>query len=284
MMITRTGVVSKVAVKTTKAGASTSEKEDIRRELNLMKQFKPHPNVLELLSSCVVEDSIYIILEYMAIGTLHQVLLRSRESCDPNTSEQETQSLSHSLSQNQLMLFAEQVATGMNFITSKCVHRDLAARNVLVSEDLVCKVSDFGLAREEEEYHRQSDTNLPLRWMSIESLVKGIHTKESDVWSFGILLWEIVTLGARPYPDMGTRVISSEIQQGYRMPRPEHCVQQLYDIMSACWASNPHERPTFAEIIRKIDGITDMKDNVLIDEIDEDVYDNTGVIDDGEKV
>ncbi|XP_072041377.1 uncharacterized protein [Amphiura filiformis] len=281
-MITRSGVVSKVAVKSTKDGASTSDKEDLLRELNIMKKIEPNPNVVELLASCVFKDTIYIILEYMAKGTLHQVLISSRQSCDAHTCERETPSSpSLRLSQTQLMQFAEQVANGMKFITSKCVHRDLAARNVLVSEDLICKVSDFGLAREEEEYHRKSDINLPLRWMSIESLVKGIHTKESDVWSFGILLWEIVTLGARPYPDMGTRVISSEIQQGYRMPRPEHCVQELYDIMSACWASNPKDRPTFAEIIENLERIIDLKDDyVLVDEINEDVYDNTGVIDD----
>ncbi|XP_072041410.1 tyrosine kinase receptor Cad96Ca-like [Amphiura filiformis] len=194
--------------------------------MDLMKKFKPHPNVLELLGSCVAKDSIYMILEYMARGTLRQVLKSSRQLYDyAHTRERDIQS---SLSQTQLMLFAQQVANGMEYITSnKCVHRDLAARNVLVSEDLVCKVSDFGLARDEEEYHRKSDRKLPLRWMSIESWVDDIHTKESDVWSFGILLWEIVTLGARPYPGMGARDAMREVNRGYRMPKPRHCTQDV---------------------------------------------------------
>ncbi|XP_072041361.1 tyrosine kinase receptor Cad96Ca-like [Amphiura filiformis] len=283
MMITGTGIVTQVAVKTTKDGAPTSDKEDLLRELNLMKKFKPHPNVVQFIGSCVERDSLYIILEYMARGTLRQVLMNSRQLYDyEKTREQDMQS---SLSQTQLMIFAKQVANGMDFITSKCVHRDLAARNVLVSEDLICKVSDFGLAREEEEYHKKSDMKLPLRWMSIESWADGIHTKESDVWSFGILLWEIVTLGARPYPGMGTRVVTREVKQGFRMPKPTHCFPEVYDIMSACWSSNPHNRPSFEEIIQTLDRIIDMKsDYLLLDEIDEDVYDDTGVIDDDEKV
>ncbi|XP_072021957.1 fibroblast growth factor receptor 1-like [Amphiura filiformis] len=283
-MITKSGVVTKVVVKTTKEGATTSEKEDLRRELNLMKKFKNHPNVLEYLAGCVVRGSLCIILEYMARGTLRQVLMNSRQLYDyAYTRKRDIQS---TLSQTQLMIFAQQVATGMNFITSnKCVHRDLAARNVLVSEDLVCKVSDFGLAREEEEYHRKSDIKLPLRWMSIESWADGIHTKESDVWSFGILLWEIVTLGARPYPGMGTRVVIREVESGYRMPKPTHCLQEVYDIMCGCWSSNPSNRPSFAEVIQKLDRIIDMQsDYLLLDEIDEHLYDDTGVIDEDEKV
>ncbi|XP_072014379.1 uncharacterized protein [Amphiura filiformis] len=283
-MITRNGVVTKVAVKTTKEDAPTSEKEDLQREMNLMKRFQLHPNVLEFLGSCVDRDSLYVILEYMAKGTLRQVLKNSRRLYDyAYTTVRDTQS---SLSQTQLMIFAQQVASGMDFITSnKCVHRDLATRNVLVSEDLVCKVSDFGLAREEEEYHRKSNIKLPIRWMSVESLADDVHTKESDVWSFGILLWEIITLGARPYPGMGTRAVIREVQQGFRMPKPVHCTQDLYDIMSACWSSNPHDRPSFAEIIRNIDRIIAMKsDCLLLDDIDEDIYDDTAVIDEDEKV
>ncbi|XP_072042484.1 uncharacterized protein [Amphiura filiformis] len=283
MMITRSGMVTKVAVKTAKEGAPPSVKEDLMRELNVMRKFTPHPNIIEFLASCVGGDSLYIIIEYMARGTLRHVLQSSRQLYDAHRSQRDTQS---SLSQTQLMLFGQQVATGMEYVTSKkCVHRDLAARNVLVSEDLVCKVSDFGLAREEEEYHRKSDMKLPLRWMSIESWADDIHTKESDVWSFGILLWEIVTLGARPYPGRGTRAVIRDVQSGFRMLKPRHCLQELYDIMSACWLSNPHERPSFPEIIRNLDRIIEMKsDYLLLDEIDEDVYHNHGVIDEDEKV
>ncbi|XP_022089760.1 tyrosine kinase receptor Cad96Ca-like [Acanthaster planci] len=120
----------------------------------------------------------------------------------------------------------------MTYLASqKCIHRDLAARNVLVDDNMVCKVSDFGLARDViniRVYQRESKGPLPMRWMALESLLDDVYTIQSDVWSFGILMWEIVTLGARPYPHIMTaKDMVHQLRGGYRMAKPTNCKKEL---------------------------------------------------------
>ena len=127
----------------------------------------------------------------------------------------------------------------MEFLAGRrCVHRDLAARNILVARDKIAKVADFGLARDVEQsdyYRRVTDNKLPVLWMSPESLFEGVSSTKSDVWSYGVLLWEIVTCGERPYTGVATEALLDLIKDGYRMSIPLQCPQNLYQIMKSCW-------------------------------------------------
>ncbi|XP_038062791.1 tyrosine-protein kinase receptor Tie-1-like [Patiria miniata] len=260
---------------------------ELLAELELMKTVGSHPNVVKLLGYCAEKDPVYVIVELLAKGDLKNVLMEYRDK-DPGTGYSNLPGLSKSLSRT-LVKFARDVANGMAFISSqKCVHRDLAARNVLVGDDMVCKVSDFGLARDVMNiriYQRESQGPLPMRWMALESILDDVYTTESDVWSFGILLWEIVTLGARPYPLMKTKTMMSQLQQGYRMPKPQHCKKQLYDMMCSCWQESPKDRPSFQSLYRQLDDmLSEDKDYITIHKLDESIYEVTMVEDTNEKL
>ncbi|KAG2468040.1 LCK kinase, partial [Polypterus senegalus] len=142
---------------------------------------------------------------------------------------------------------SETVAEGMAYIERKnYIHRDLRAANILVSETLTCKVADFGLARIiENEYTAQEGAKFPIKWTAPEAINFGKFSIKSDVWSFGILLTEIVTYGRIPYPGMTNPEVIRYLDRRYRMPCPESCPKQLYEIMLICWNESPEERPTF---------------------------------------
>lgn len=137
----------------------------------------------------------------------------------------------------------------------ECVHRDLAARNILIGKGLVAKVADFGLSRDisqNGEYIKYTGGTVPWLWMSMESL-RGINTTMSDVWSFGVVLWEIVTLGKRPYAGVtGIVELYTMLQDGFRLEKPPHCSKILYDIMLQCWQETPKDRPTFKDLHSKL--------------------------------
>lgn len=140
----------------------------------------------------------------------------------------------------------------------RVIHRDLAARNVLVCDNKLVKVSDFGLSRDVYEnniYCKQGAGRLPMRWMALESLTHQIYTTESDVWSFGVLLWEIVTFGQYPYPEVSNADLLTFLKKGQRMVKPPHCGTELYRIMLDCWKENPKNRPTFTELKETLDDL-----------------------------
>ncbi|XP_036329877.1 proto-oncogene tyrosine-protein kinase receptor Ret-like [Rhagoletis pomonella] len=128
------------------------------------------------------------------------------------------------------------------------VHRDLAARNVLLADGKICKISDFGLTRdvyEDDAYLKRSRDRVPVKWMAPESLADHVYTTKSDVWAFGVLCWELITLGASPYPGIPPQNLYHLLKTGYRMERPENCSEEIYSIVRTCWTDDPNSRPSF---------------------------------------
>ncbi|XP_068600342.1 platelet-derived growth factor receptor beta-like [Brachionichthys hirsutus] len=153
-----------------------------------------------------------------------------------------------------LISFSYQVSQAMDFLSTRnCVHRDLAARNVLVCEGKLVKVCDFGLARDlmkDQDYIARGSSFLPVKWMSPESIFQSIYSSQSDVWSYGVLLWEIFSLGGRPYPDLPmTQEFYSALKRGYRMSRPDHAAHDIFNLMKRCWEEEPQSRPSFSSLV-----------------------------------
>ncbi|XP_059033307.1 tyrosine-protein kinase Blk isoform X2 [Mustela lutreola] len=219
----------KVAIKTLKEG--TMSPEAFLAEANMMKTLQ-HERLVRLYA-VVTKEPIYIVTEYMARGCLLDFLKTDEGS---------------RLSLPRLIDMSAQIAEGMAYIEQmNSIHRDLRAANILVSETLCCKIADFGLARIiDSEYTAQEGAKFPIKWTAPEAIHFGVFTIKADVWSFGILLMEIVTYGRVPYPGMSNPEVIRSLERGYRMPRPDSCPPELYrGVIAECWRSRPEERPTF---------------------------------------
>uniref|UniRef100_A0A8C1DT12 Fibroblast growth factor receptor n=1 Tax=Cyprinus carpio carpio TaxID=630221 RepID=A0A8C1DT12_CYPCA len=256
--------ITKVAVKMLKSDATEKDLSDLISEMEMMKMIGKHKNIINLLGACTQDGPLYVIVEYASKGNLREYLRARRphgmEYCyNPDQVPVECMSI------KDLVSCAYQVARGMEYLASrKCIHRDLAARNVLVTEDNVMKIADFGLARDVHHidyYKKTTNGRLPVKWMAPEALFDRIYTHQSDVWSFGVLLWEIFTLGGSPYPGVPVEELFKLLREGHRMDRPSACTQEIYLMMKDCWHAVPTQRPTFKQLVEDLDRTLSMISN-----------------------
>lgn len=186
-------------------------------------------------------------------STFYPTALYTTVSNNADLSASSAGSLEYVLDHKELHKFAIQIARGMSHLEErKITHRDLAARNVLIDEQKTLKISDFGLSRT-GIYVNTRNKRVPLRWLSIEAVRDNLYSSKSDVWAFGIVLWEIGTLGGFPYPTIGNHELLSYLISGRRLQRPDNCTEDLYQTMLQCWQEHPEDRPSFAELVAKLE-------------------------------
>lgn len=264
-----------VAVKMLRPGHSDSDVKDLIREMEVMKKVSGHRNIINLLGCITQGGQLQVIVEFAPYGNLRDFLRKHRpinrsdsyfHNCAlPNIRHNLPASLMNNGESNEygvnlklisyatLVGYAHQIAEGMEYLISRgCIHRDLAARNVLVGDREVMKIADFGLARDIEKsnyYTKTTEGILPIKWMAPETLMHQRYTHKSDVWSFGIVLWELLTLGATPYPSISAKELFEKLRTSdYRMEKPDNCPSDIYHLMSWCWKRSPRDRPTFSQV------------------------------------
>ncbi|XP_014481673.1 PREDICTED: fibroblast growth factor receptor homolog 1-like isoform X2 [Dinoponera quadriceps] len=256
----RSGIPGVVAVKMLKEGHTDTEMMDLVSEMEMMKMIGKHVNIINLLGACTQNGPLYVVVEFAPHGNLRDFLRNHRPSSGYEPAIGQEPKERKTLTQKDLVSFAYQVARGMEYLASRrCIHRDLAARNVLVSDEYVLKIADFGLARDihcHDYYRKTTDGRLPVKWMAPEALFHRVYTTQSDVWSYGILLWEIMTLGGTPYPSVpSVERLFQLLRTGHRMEKPPCCSIEIYMLMRECWSYQPNERPTFVELVEDLDRI-----------------------------
>ncbi|XP_037593918.1 tyrosine-protein kinase Fer isoform X2 [Cebus imitator] len=227
-----------VAVKTCKEDLPQELKIKFLQEAKILKQYD-HPNIVKLIGVCTQRQPVYIIMELVSGGDFLSFLRKKKDE----------------LKLKQLVKFSLDAASGMSYLESKnCIHRDLAARNCLVGENNVLKISDFGMSRQEDGgvYSSSGLKQIPIKWTAPEALNYGRYSSESDVWSFGILLWETFSLGVCPYPGMTNQQAREQVERGYRMSAPQHCPEDISKIMMKCWDYKPENRPKFSELQKEL--------------------------------
>ncbi|KAJ2942682.1 hypothetical protein O0L34_g11223 [Tuta absoluta] len=232
-----------VAVKALKENASAKTQADFRREIDLISELN-HDNIVCIVGVALREEPLCMLFEFMARGDLHEFLMGRAPPSGKG------------LPPMRLLNIAHNISSGMQYLASHhYVHRDLAARNCLVSDDFVVKISDFGLSRDiySSDYYRvQSKSLLPVRWMPPESILYGKFTTESDIWSYGVVLWEIYSYGLQPYYGYSNREVISMVRGGELLAAPTGCPPLMYGLMRDCWRHSPTRRPTFEEIVLRI--------------------------------
>ncbi|XP_055740585.1 ephrin type-A receptor 7 isoform X9 [Salvelinus fontinalis] len=230
-----------VAIKTLKVGYSEKQRRDFLCESSIMGQFD-HPNVVHLEGVVTRGKPVMIVIEYMENGSL-DAFLRKHDG---------------QFTVIQLVGMLRGIAAGMRYLSDMgYVHRDLAARNVLVNSNLVCKVSDFGLSRviddDPEAVYTTTGGKIPVRWTAMEAIQYRKFTSASDVWSYGIVMWEVMSYGERPYWDMSNQDVIKAIEEGYRLPAPMDCPPGLHQLMLDCWQKDRADRPKFDQIVGILD-------------------------------
>ncbi|KAL1449672.1 hypothetical protein WDU94_002157 [Cyamophila willieti] len=250
--------VTTVAVKMLREDHLDAEMIALVSEVEVMKIIGKHVNIINLLGVCSQDGPLYVIVEFAQHNNLRDFLIKHRSPPEYSNVLVSADSSRVVLTEEDLASFAHQVANGMQYLHSKkCLHRDLAARNVLVSENYIMKIADFGLARDvrgKDYYRIASNGFLPMKWMAPESLSHHVFKYESDVWSYGVHLWEVMTFGEAPYPSIQDwDSMINFLRSGHRLKKPSRCSDEIYGIMQDCWKYEATDRPQFSEIVAKLD-------------------------------
>ncbi|XP_065899776.1 uncharacterized protein [Dysidea avara] len=235
-----------VALKTLNTGVNENERVRFLQEAAIMCQFD-HENVIKLYG-VVTEAPVMIVLEYMSRGDLSNLLIELRPSDEV---------ISHVKLPIVLLKFCKEIAAGMTYLNGKkFVHRDLAARNILVSEKCTCKIADFGMSRDllDENYYIMKGGKIPIKWTAPEALHYRKYSIQSDVWSYGCVLYEIWALGYKPFDDVSNLESLQKVDSGYRLPPPPGCPRTFYRMMIKCWHPDPRSRPQFGQITKLLTG------------------------------
>ncbi|KAM6075684.1 ephrin type-A receptor 5 isoform 10-T11 [Chlamydotis macqueenii] len=230
-----------VAIKTLKVGYTEKQRRDFLGEASIMGQFD-HPNIIHLEGVVTKSKPVMIVTEYMENGSLDTFLKKNDGQ----------------FTVIQLVGMLRGIASGMKYLSNMgYVHRDLAARNILINSNLVCKVSDFGLSRvledDPEAAYTTTGGKIPIRWTAPEAIAFRKFTSASDVWSYGIVMWEVMSYGERPYWEMTNQDVIKAVEEGYRLPSPMDCPAALYQLMLDCWQKDRNSRPKFDEIVSMLD-------------------------------
>merc|ERR1719445_2907836 len=236
-----------VAVKTLKAGSTVDEKIDFLSEAEMMKRFD-HRNIVKLLGVCTRNEPVYMVMEFMLYGDLKTYLLARRHLVNERNREELDE-----VSNKRLTAMAYDIAKGLEYLAEqKYVHRDIACRNCLVNAGRTVKLADFGMTRPmfESDYYRFSKKGmLPVRWMSPESLTDGLFTPASDIWSYGVLLYEMITFGSFPFQGMSNNQVLSHVKSGNTLSIPQGIKPRMASLLQSCWSFTPSRRPSAAEIV-----------------------------------
>uniref|UniRef100_A0A8D0HKN6 receptor protein-tyrosine kinase n=1 Tax=Sphenodon punctatus TaxID=8508 RepID=A0A8D0HKN6_SPHPU len=239
-----------VAIKALKAGYTEKERRDFLSEASIMAQFD-HPNVIHLEGVVTRSKLVMIVTEYMENGSLDS-FLRKHDG---------------QFTIIQLVGMLRGISAGMRYLSDLgYVHRDLAARNILVNSNLVCKVSDFGLSRILEDNPDAAYTTtggkIPIRWTAPEAIMNHKFSSASDVWSYGVVMWEVLAYGEQPYWNMTNNDVINSVEEGYRLPAPMGCPMALHQLMLDCWQKDRNERPCFSEIVGILDKLIRNPENL----------------------
>eukprot|EP00039_Didymoeca_costata_P022212 m.3995 g.3995 ORF g.3995 m.3995 type:complete len:586 (-) comp2874_c0_seq1:954-2711(-) len=235
-----------VAIKTVKEESMGIE--EFMREAQVMKKMQ-HPNLVQLIGVCSKDIPMYIVTEFIPHGDMLSYLRRPESKSE--------------IDEKAKLHISTQVADGMAYLERhNCIHRDLAARNCLVADKLAIKIADFGMGRVIDDlYTARTGSKMPVKWSAPESLCYNAFSSASDVWSFGILLWEVATLGGSPYPEIESKDVLTKLEEGYRMDCPSGCNKGLYKLMYSCWAIRAEDRPKFAELKVGLEKLLDEHSN-----------------------
>ncbi|KAM6077956.1 inactive tyrosine-protein kinase transmembrane receptor ROR1 isoform 3-T3 [Theristicus caerulescens] len=240
-----------VAIKTLKDFNNPQQWAEFQQEASLMAELH-HPNIVCLLGVVTQEQPVCMLFEYMNQGDLHEFLIMRSPHSDVGCSSDEDGTVKSSLDHGDFLHIAVQIAAGMEYLSSHFfVHKDLAARNILIGEQLHVKISDLGLSREiySADYYRvQNKSLLPIRWMPPEAIMYGKFSSDSDIWSFGVVLWEIFSFGLQPYYGFSNQEVIEMIRKRQLLPCSEDCPPRMYSLMTECWHDLPSRRPRFKEI------------------------------------
>ncbi|KAL5020540.1 hypothetical protein ScPMuIL_003432 [Solemya velum] len=266
--------IMKIAIKKIVGEATEKERKFFLSEMEVMKMLQIHTNVIKLIGCYTLNEPWLILLEYAPEGTLLQYLHSRRpghQAVEITVQDRLMARLKNTtMSAHRILALAAQVVSGLDHITKfKLIYYRLQAASILVGCGGICKLSGFGFQQDIAERNLYESSSAPLRWMSLECIEKKVFNVASDIWSFGVVVWEILHFGMTPYPDMGPQEVLEKIKSGYRMPKPPHCSEALYKkVILPCWHVKPDQRPAYREILDRLTTLaTQPEENILFDRL-----------------